>query len=116
MDAAAGHLHHFAHRVFVLGVDDVGGAELPGQLQLARHRIDGDHSGGAGNGGTVDGGKADAPAADHGDGAARLHPCGVNDCAHARRDPAADERGAIKGHVLSDLRDGMLVHQHVLGK
>ena len=34
MNAAGGHGHDRSHRVVILGIDHVGGAELAGQLQL----------------------------------------------------------------------------------
>ncbi len=114
--AAARHLSHRLDGVILLGVHHVGGAELARQVQLAVQGVDGNDPGSAGNGGPVDGREPDAATADHGDGAARLNLGGVNDGSDPGRHAAADEGGPIQRHVLPDLRDGVLVDEHVLGE
>ena len=52
--AAAGQLEHGGHRV-VGGVDRVGGAHGPGQVQLGGHPVDGDDPLGSGDGRALDG-------------------------------------------------------------
>jgi hypothetical protein len=103
-------------RVAVGGVDHVGGAELFGQLQLGGHAVDGDDPAGAGDGRAVDGGQAHAAAADHGHGLARTDAGGVDHRADAGHHRAADQGGAVEGHVLADGDAGVLVHQHHLGE
>ena len=49
MHAAAGELAHLLHHVAVAGIDDVGGAQLGGKLQLGGVGIDGDDAAGAGD-------------------------------------------------------------------
>ena len=88
MHLALGQLLHLLDRVAVANIDDVGGAELGGELQLHRIVVDGDDAAGADDRRPIDRRHADAAAADQ------------------RR-----ER-----HVLADLHDGILVHQHLLGK
>ena len=65
MHAALGELAHLLHHVAIAGIDDVGGAELGGQLQLHRIGVDRDDAAGAGDRRAVDRGHADAAAADH---------------------------------------------------
>ena len=55
-------------------------------------------------------------ATDDRDGGPRLHGRGVEDRPDPGGDPAADEGRAIEGHVLADLHQGVLVHDHLLGE
>ncbi|HVM52795.1 MAG TPA: alcohol dehydrogenase catalytic domain-containing protein, partial [Acidimicrobiales bacterium] len=71
---------------------------------------------GPGDGRALDGREADATATDDGHGLAGPHAGGVEHGAEAGRHAAADERGAIEGHVVADLHDGTLVHEHLLGE
>ena len=116
MHTAAGQLLHLSDGVALRSVDHVRRAELPGQLELARHHVHGDHPGRTGDGGTVDTGQANAATADDGDRGAGLHLGGVDDRANAGRDPATDQSRPVEGHVFTDLRHRVLVHQHVLGE
>ena len=65
MHAATGEIAHLLHHVAVPGIDDVGGAELGGELQLRRIGVDRDDAAGAGDRRAVDRRHADAAAADH---------------------------------------------------
>ena len=65
MHAAIGEVAHLLHHVAIAGIDDVGGAEFGGELQLGRIGVDRDDAAGAGDLRAVDRGHADAAAADH---------------------------------------------------
>ena len=116
MHAAVGEFAHLLHHVALRGIDDVGGAELGGELQLRRIGVDRDDAAGAGDLRTVDRRHADAAAADHRDGLAGLNLGRVHDRAVAGDDAAADQRREIERHVLADFDDGVFVHQHLLGE
>jgi HAMP domain-containing protein len=64
----------------------------------------------------VDRRQADAARAEHRDGRAGLHPRGVHHRAVAGDDAAADQRSEVQRHVLADLHQRVLVHQHLLGE
>src|SRR5215211_7080186 len=101
--AAAGQAADGVDRVDLAGVDDVGGHELAGQLQLAAVDVDGDDLAGAGQGGGVDGGVADPAAAEHGHGVAPPHLGGVHDRPEAGHDAAADQAGRLGAGRRVDL-------------
>jgi hypothetical protein len=116
MHAAIGEIAHLLHHVAVAGIDDVGGAELGCQLQLGGVGIDRDDAAGAGDLRAIDRGHADSATADHHDGFAGGDLGGVHHRAIAGDDAAADQRRQLQRHVLADFDDGILVHQHLLGK
>src|SRR5205085_10389645 len=114
--AATGEIADLLHHVAVAGIDDVGGAELGGKLQLHGVGIDRNDAAGAGNLRTVDRRHADAAATDHGDSFAGLDACRVHHRAVAGDDAATDQRRQFERHVFTDFDDGVLVHQHLFGE
>ena len=115
MHAALGHFLHRQHWVHFLGIHHVRGAKFLRELKLGRHHVDGDDAAGTGNGRAVDGREADAAAADHGHRFARLNLGRVDDRAYPGGHAAADEGGDVEGHIRANLRDGVLVEEHVFG-
>ena len=102
---------HLRDRVAVVGVDEVGGAELLGGLALHLDRVDRDDPRRAGDARALDHGLADAAAADDGDGRARAATLrGVERGADAGGDAAADERELLVGEVGVDLDDRLSLH------
>ena len=116
MHAAAGHLQDLLHRIRLGGVDEVGGAELAGEVVLGAEHVHGDDPAGAGDGRAVDRRQADAAAADDRHGLAGPDARGMDGGAHAGHHRASDQGGAVQGHVLADRDAGVLVDQHVLGE
>ena len=116
MHAAAGQILDPFDRVAIVGVDQIGGAQLGRQLQFHRVGVDGDDARRAGDIGAVDGGHADAAAADHRDGLAGGDLGGVGHRAEAGHHPAADTGGAIQRHVLADFDHRVLMDQHLFAK
>ena len=108
--APARHLddHLLDGLVEVLGVHAVGGAEGPGQVELAGVGVDGDDAAGLGQLGTLDNGQADAAQAEHGHGVAFLHLGGVLDRAQTCGHAAAQQADLLGVGIGVDLgqRDG----------
>ncbi|MNF46167.1 hypothetical protein D3C84_273220 [compost metagenome] len=113
---ATGQLHHLLGGITVAAVDHIGGAELPGQLQLRVEHVDGDDPPCSGQRRAVDRGQADTAATDHGHGLARPHLGGVEHRAGAGGDRATEQGGAVQRHVAADRHAGVFVHQHLLGE
>ncbi|MNM95684.1 hypothetical protein D3C81_1081390 [compost metagenome] len=116
MHALPGQLAHGRDHVDVLRLDQVRGAELPRQFQLAVEHVDGDDPPGPGQRRAVDRRQADAAAADHGNRLAGRHLGGIDHRAGAGGDGAADQRGAVQWHVAPDCHAGVFVHEHLLGE
>ena len=95
--------------VALVGLHEVGGAELLGHLELRLEHVDGDDLLGPGDLGALDHVEADAAAADDGDGVALADVGGVERRAHAGEHAAADEGGVAQVDVVVDL------HQRDLG-
>ena len=112
----AGTLDPFAHGVLLLRIDDVGRAELAREIELTRHRVDGDDTTRAGNRGPIDAGETYAAATDHCDRCAGFDFRGVDHRADPGRNSAADQRRAVERHIRTDLHDRVLVHQHTFGE
>ena len=116
MHAPASHLPHRLHRVDPGCVDHVRRSELPGEVELRAHGIDGDDASGARQRGAVDGCEPHPAESDDRHRAADLDLRGVVHRSDASGHPAADERSTVERHVLAHLHDRVLVHQHVLGE
>ena len=116
VDAAAGELLDLRDGVALAGVDQVGGTERLGQLQLGLDPVDGDDAPGAGDGRTLDAVQPDAAAPDDRDRLARLDPGGAEDGAEAGHDATSDQSGPVERHVLVDLHQAVLVGEDLLGE
>ena len=84
-------------RVALVGLHEVGGAELLGHLELRLEHVDGDDLLGAGDLGALDHVEADAAAADDRDRVALADVGGVEGGTDAGEHAAADERGDSGG-------------------
>jgi hypothetical protein len=89
---------------------------LAGEFELAAQHVDSDHAARAGKDSAVYGREADAATTDHDDGRTRFHLGSVNDGADAREDTAADQGRAVQRHVRTNLHNGILMHEHLLGE
>jgi hypothetical protein len=96
------------------GVDDIGGAKLPGSGELVLEQVDGDDLRGASEGSALDDVEADAARPDDGHSGADVHLRGVRDGADAGHDAAADERGHVHGDVVGDVDEGVLMDELAL--
>ena len=96
---------HVGDRVALVGLHEVGGAELLGHLELRLEHVDGDDLLGAGDLGALDHVEADAAAADHGDRVALADAGGVERGADAGEHAAADEGGVAEVDVVVDLHE-----------
>src|SRR3990172_5746970 len=114
VDAARRHVADRPDGLARRGVDDVGGAQLARRGELVLVHVDGDDHARAGDARPLDGAEADAAGAEDGHRGARRNLRCVDRGADARRHAAADEGGAVQRHVVADLHDGVLVHQHLL--
>ena len=112
----ARHVPYRFDGIFPGSVDDVGRPEFPGEIELGAHGVDGDDAPRARYRGAVDGGESDAAEADHRHRAADLDLGGVVHRADPGGHAATDERSPVERHVLANLHDGVLMHEHVLGK
>ncbi len=116
MHAAAGEVHDLLDRVAVRRIDHVGGPEHLGQVQLRADHVHGDDAAGAGDGRAVDRRQADPAAADHRHGFTSPHIGRLDHRADAGGHRAADQGGAVQGHVLAHGHAGVLVDQHLFGE
>ena len=89
--------------VDLLGVDEVGHAELGGELAAGRVDVDADDLVGAGKPGALHDVEADAAEAEHDDSVAGLHLGGEQHGADAGGDAAADVADLVERGVLADL-------------
>ena len=113
---ASGQLHHLFGGIAILAIDQVGGAELPGQFQFGIEHVDGDDPPCPGQCGTIDGRQSDTAAADHRHGFARAHLCGVEYRASTGRHGTTEQRSTVQRHVATNRNAGVFVHQHLFGK
>src|SRR5690606_16723595 len=114
----AGHLHdHLLDRlVMIVRVDAVGGAELPGQLELGRVGVDGDDAPGLGLARALDHRKTNPAQAEHGHAVAFGHLGGVVHRADAGSDAAAEQADLLRVGFRVDLGQRDLGHHGVLGE
>ncbi|ALC07201.1 hypothetical protein CDES_14480 (plasmid) [Corynebacterium deserti GIMN1.010] len=98
------------------GVDDVGGAELLGPLQLLRINVHRDDGGRTGDLRTGDRGHAHATEAENGDGLAALDLTGVDGRTQAGHDAATQQTGGSRISIRVDLGALALMDQGLLGK
>src|SRR5262249_48369453 len=103
-------------RIRLARVDDVGSAELRGEVELPRRRVDRDDASRARDPAALDDRESDPAATDHDRRLARLNARAVEDRAKAGGDAAADQRDLVERHVAPDADDGVLVHEHALGE
>ncbi|MNE36399.1 hypothetical protein D3C80_1302080 [compost metagenome] len=115
MHAATGQFLALLHRVAVLRVDHVGGAELLGQLQLGVEHVDGNDARSTGQCRTVDRGKADTAATEYCDRLAGANLGRIEYSASTGGDSATEQCGAVQRHVAANGDQGVFVHQHLLG-
>ena len=92
-----------ARGVVLTDLDGLGGAELPGHLELGVERVDGHDLTGPGDAGTLDDVEPDAAAADHGDRVAFANRGGVRCRTHAGEHTATDQGRDLERHGLVDL-------------
>src|SRR5699024_4563990 len=98
-----------------LGVDDIGGSEVLGPIELLLVDVQGDDRSGPGQGRTGDRGAADSAAADDGHGLAAGDLTGVDGRADAGHDTAA-EQPDDSGIGFADLRALSLGDEGLLGE
>ena len=116
IDAALGQFHDPLNRIAVVGIDQIGRAQLRRQSQFRRVGIDRKDPARAGHMGAIDGGHANATATDHRDRLTKAHGGGIDGGAEAGDDAAADQGGAVQGHLVLDLHDGVFMYQHLFGE
>ena len=113
---AAGQLHDRLHGVRLARVDNVGGAEPVGELQLMVVDVDRDDPAGVQQPGALDHVEPDAAAPEHGDRHAGCRGWVVDHRAHAGRDRAADQRRHLGGHAVGNRIARLLRRDHRLSE
>ena len=105
-----------SHGIDIAGVNAMRRAELLGQIELPGLSVDGDDLARADDPRALQGGEADAPAADDGHARPGRDVHCVQRGPEARGDAAANQAGAIQGHVVSNLHQRAFGREHLLGK
>jgi hypothetical protein len=104
-----------SHGIDLGSVHHVSGPERPGGLQLLVAHINRDDLPGASGNRPKNRREPNAPAPNDRNRVADLNPGCVGHCPKAGEHRTPDERSPVEGHVLANLHDRPLVHQHVLG-
>lgn len=112
---AAGQTLICFHRIAVLRVDEIGRAELGGELKLGRIDIDRENAPRTCDRRAVDRSHADAAALDHAHGLARTDLGRVHHRAEAGDDAAADRSAARSSGILRIFTIAF-VHEHLLAE
>ena len=118
VDAAVGHVDDgFLDRHGQLArVDEVGGAELAGQVELVFIDVDGDDARRLGHHRALDGGQTDGTEAEDGDGRARLDLGGVHHRADTGGDATAQQADLVQRRFLGHLGQRDFRHHGVFGE
>src|SRR5438093_2728889 len=114
--AAAREIADGGDGVVLPGVDRVRGAEAARELELRGHDVDGDDPGRPRQHAALHAGEPDAAEAEDGHRGAGLDARPVQQQAHSRHDPAADQRRAVERHAGVDRDRALLAHHGTLGE
>ena len=102
--------------VVVLRIDEVGGAQFPGDIELARVDVDRDDARGLGHLRPDDRCQADAAQAEDGNGSALFHLGGVQHGTDPGGDAAAKQADLLQRGILGNLRQGNFRQHGVFGE
>lgn len=116
--SAFGHFddHVLDRSVVILGVDEIGSAQLPDNLEFARLDIDRNDSPGLGHGGADDRGQADAAQAEDRHAGALLHLCRVEHRTDAGDHAATEQADLFQRRIPGDFGLGNFRQHGVFGK
>src|SRR4029453_7719263 len=101
------------HRITFRSIHEVCSTADLREFQLARPCVNGDDAAGPGDGSPLDGAEPDTAATDHGYRTPWGDFRGVDHRPNARGHATANERGFIKGHILTDLHNGVFMYQEL---